>query len=96
MRQHIREFTNFHKHLDDALNDYLKEHPNYSIDKITVLGQAMDTNDRILVVFNVKEPQKDRLEDKSNEELKKIRGSMACGFEAADRIDKILKSRNYV
>ena len=53
MKQYVREFTNFHKHLDDILNDYLEEHPNYSIDKISVLGQAIDKDDRILVVFNV-------------------------------------------
>ena len=57
MKQYVREFTDFHKHLDDALNDYLKEHPNYSIYKINVLGQAKDKNDRILVVFNVEEEQ---------------------------------------
>ena len=55
MKQYVRQFSNLHKHLDDTLNDYLKEHPNYSIDKITVLGQAMDKDDRILVVFNVGE-----------------------------------------
>ena len=53
MKQYVREFDNFHKHLDDALNDYLKDHPNYSIDRITVLGQAIDKDDRILVVFNI-------------------------------------------
>lgn len=57
MKQYVREFTSFHKHLDDALNDYLTEHPNYSIDKITVLGQAMDKDDRILVIFNVEKEQ---------------------------------------
>ncbi|MBQ2388951.1 MAG: hypothetical protein II305_02740 [Clostridia bacterium] len=55
MKQCVREFDNFHKHLDDALNDYLKDHPNYSIDRITVLGQAIDKDDRILVVFNIEE-----------------------------------------
>lgn len=55
MKQCVREFTNFHKHLDDVLNDYLKEHPTYLIDKIILLGQAMDKNDRILVIFNVDE-----------------------------------------
>lgn len=55
MKQYVRQFDNFHRHLDDILNDYLKEHPNYSIDKITVLGQAMDKDDRILVIFNVEE-----------------------------------------
>lgn len=57
MKQYVKEFTNFHKHLDDKLNDYLEEHPNYSIYKINVLGQAMDEDDRILVVFNVEEEQ---------------------------------------
>ena len=42
MKQYVREFTNFHKHLDDALNDYIKEHPTYLINKIILLGQAMD------------------------------------------------------
>lgn len=51
MKQYVREFDNFNKHLDDALNDYLEKHPNYSIDKIVVLGQALDKDDRILVVF---------------------------------------------
>ena len=53
MKQYVREFDNFHKHLDDALNNYLEEHPNYVIDKIRVLGQALDKRDRILVVFNI-------------------------------------------
>lgn len=55
MKQYVREFNNFHKHLDDALNNYLEDHPNYSIDRITVLGQAIDKDDRILVVFNIEE-----------------------------------------
>lgn len=57
MKQYVRQFNNFHKHLDDILNDYLKEHSNYSIDRIFVLGQASERNDRILVVFNVEEEQ---------------------------------------
>ena len=55
MKQHVRIFSNFHKRLDNAINDYLKEHPNYSIDKIAFAGQAIDKDDRVLVVFNVGE-----------------------------------------
>ena len=96
--------------IEDEINDYLKEHPNYLIDKIVCMKrlEGLWNIDRILVVFNVKELPtysvacgkhsfiEEKLEDKTNEELKKIRSSMACGVEAADRIDKILKSRNYM
>ena len=57
MKQYVREFSSFHKHLDDVLNDYLKEHPNYSIDKITYMCKESDGWDKILVVFNVEEEQ---------------------------------------
>ena len=57
MKQYVREFTDFHKHLDDVLNDYLKEHSNYSIDKITYLCKESDEWDKILVVFNVEKEQ---------------------------------------
>ena len=93
MKQYVKLFIGFSQSVDAQINEFLNKHLNYTINKITFDGSS---SDRVLVVFNVKEPQKDRLEDKSNEELKKIRGSMACGFEAAERIDKILASRNYV
>lgn len=55
MKQHIKQFDDFQKNLDDKLNDYLKEHPNYSIHSITYLHMESYKWDNILVVFNVEE-----------------------------------------
>ena len=57
MKQFVKEFDDFQKHLDDKLNDYLEEHPNYSIDKITYLHMESDRWNKILVVFNVEKEQ---------------------------------------
>lgn len=54
MKQHVKEFNNYDEHLENILNDFLKSHPNYLIDKIVHLGHRFD-KDRILVVFSIKE-----------------------------------------
>lgn len=51
MNQYVKMFNSYTKKLDDIINDYLEEHPNYIIDKIAFAGQAMDKNDRVLIVF---------------------------------------------
>lgn len=44
--------------IEDKINDYLKEHPNYLIDKIVCMKrlEGLWNIDRVLVVFNVADP----------------------------------------
>ena len=53
MKQYVRLFSAYVISIDTDINDFLKKHPEYSIDKIAF---ASGNSDRALVVFNVKEP----------------------------------------
>ena len=54
MKQHVKVFSDiYQKFIDDQINDYLAEHPNYIIDKISWVGEDYNAYDRVLVVFNV-------------------------------------------
>lgn len=56
MKQFVKQFHNLDKRMDDVINDYLEEHPNYHIDKIFLLGNG-DFSDYVLVVFNIEKEQ---------------------------------------
>lgn len=55
MKQYVKLFTALDKKLDNLINDYLRENPSYSIDKVIFMQQSRDIchSDRALVVFNV-------------------------------------------
>lgn len=54
MKQYVKQFSNYDRSIDDVINDYLEEHPNYEIDKIFLLCNGA-LSDRVVVVFNVGE-----------------------------------------
>lgn len=56
MRQYTKIFNDYQRPIDDQINDYLTEHPNYEIYLISWIGEASDASDRVLVVFNIGEP----------------------------------------
>lgn len=53
MKQVVKLFVGYDSCVDTDINNFLKEYPNYIIDKITF---ASERSDRVLIVFNVKEP----------------------------------------
>lgn len=53
MKQYVKLFSAYTTSIDTDINDFLKKHPEHSIDKITF---ASGSSDRALVVFNVKDP----------------------------------------
>jgi hypothetical protein len=53
MKQVVKLFTGYDSYVDTNINNFLEEHPNYIIDKITFTYEG---SDRALIVFNVKEP----------------------------------------
>lgn len=55
MKQYVKQFSNYDRCLDNVINDYLEEHPNYEIDKIFLLNNGQ-LSDQVLVVFNIGEP----------------------------------------
>lgn len=57
-KQEVRLFyrTN-EKQVDDVINEYLSEHPNYEIERIAFDPQFdRRYGDRVLVVFNIRDP----------------------------------------
>lgn len=54
MKQYVKQFSNYDRSLDNVINDYLEEHPDYEIDKIFLLCNGK-LSDRVVVVFNVEE-----------------------------------------
>lgn len=60
MRQYTKIFNDYQRPVDDQINDYLTEHPNYEIYSTSWIGEASDASDRVLVVFNIGEPPKRR------------------------------------
>ena len=57
MKQVVKLFTGYSSCVDANINQFLKEHPDYTIDKITY---SSGNSDRVLIVFNVKEPTHSR------------------------------------
>lgn len=53
MKQYVKLFIGFSESVDAQINEFLNKHLNYTINKITFDGSS---SDRVLVVFNVKEP----------------------------------------
>lgn len=54
MKQYVKQFSNYDRSLDNVINDYLEEHPDYEIDKIFLLCNG-ELSDRVIVVFNIEE-----------------------------------------
>lgn len=55
MKQFCKTFNNYYLgRLDNQLNEYLKEHPNYEIAIISNIAHKTDY-DEILIIFNIKE-----------------------------------------
>ena len=63
MKQSVKLFSAYTTSIDTDINNFLKKHPEYSIDKITF---ASGSSDRALVVFNVKEPPTARVPEFEN------------------------------
>ena len=53
--QHVKSFSNYNNSLDNEINDYLKDHPGYEIEKI-VFYPSREYRDIALVVFNINDP----------------------------------------
>jgi hypothetical protein len=56
MKQVVKLFTSYNTSIDIDINKFLEEHPNYTIDRITLDTRSGDALIIALIVFNVKEP----------------------------------------
>jgi hypothetical protein len=54
MKQIVKLFTDYDGRVDTKINRFLKEHPDYTIDKIAFDSKG---SDRVLIVFNVKDSE---------------------------------------
>ena len=56
-KQEVRLFHKTNdKPIDVVINDFLKRYPNYSIERIAFDPQFDKSCDRVLVVFDIKDP----------------------------------------
>lgn len=56
MKQVVKIFTGYDSYLDNDINEFLKKHPDYTINTITLNTRNEDVLIIALIVFNIKEP----------------------------------------